>query len=418
MDFHAELQNMGRRAKAAARKLAATSTAKKNDALRAIGAEIRTQQDSINQANCQDLDQGEKNGLSSTLLDRLRLTPKRTDEMVAGLQQVAALPDPAGKIDFTRTLPNGLELSKVRVPIGVIGIIYESRPNVTVDAAALCLKAGNAVILRGGKEAINSNRALAAAIAGGCRRAGLDEAAVQLIPWTDRAAVNVLLKLDNYLDLIIPRGGEGLIRFVAENSTIPVIKHYKGVCHVYVDKAADEEMALAIVENAKCQRPGTCNAAETLLIHRDIAASFAPTIAARLSANGVELRGDEAFRQLVPEARPAAEDDWYEEYLELILAVRIVGSLEEAIEHIATYGSAHSDAIVSSDPAACEKFLAEVDSTSVYANASTRFTDGFQFGMGAEIGISTGRIHARGPMGLEELTIYKYVVRGNGQLRS
>ena len=417
MDLQAELTTMARRAKAAARQLALADWARKNQALEFIAAEIAARQAAIAAANQRDLEAGAQAGLSAALLDRLRLTPKRFTDLTDGLLQIIDLPDPVGREDWSRTLPNGLNLRKVRVPIGVILIIYESRPNVTVDAAALCLKAGNATILRGGKEAINSNLALAEAITAGCRRAGLDDAAVQLIPWTDRQVVNELLKLDQYIDLVMPRGGEGLIRSVAEHSRIPVIKHYKGVCHVYVDKDADAPLALKIVENAKCQRPATCNAAETLLIHQDIAASFAPLVAQVLLARGVELRGDDAFRQLVPQARPATEADWYAEYLDLILAVRIVPSLDEAIAHIAKYGSAHSDAIVSRDAAACEKFLHDVDSAAVYANASTRFTDGFEFGMGAEIGISTDRIHARGPMGLDELTIYKYVVRGSGQLR-
>ena len=351
------------------------------------------------------------------MIDRLTLTESRIEDMAKGLVMLAGLADPVGKVDANFIRPNGLSIEKTRVPIGVIGIIYESRPNVTVDAAGLCLKAGNAVILRGGKEAIHSNRKLAEIMRESGTEAGLPEDFVQLIQWTDREAVNYLLRLDSYINLIIPRGGEGLIRFTVENSTIPVIKHYKGVCHVYVDEAADIEMAKAIVINGKCQRPGVCNAVETLLIHKDIAEEFAPAIAEELKSKGVELRGDSKFCQLVPGTEAATEEDWYEEYLELILSVKVVEDIDEAITHIADYGSSHSDAIVTNDKMAAQKFKNEVDSAAVYVNASTRFTDGSMFGMGAEIGISTDRLHARGPMGLEELTTYKYVVSGTGQIR-
>ena len=418
IDLAAAMEEMGRRAKAAARKLALMDAEAKNACLLAIAKALETRQASILQANEKDLASGAEKGLSEALIDRLRLTPERIAGIGAGLREVAELPDPVGKVESSKTLPNGLLLQKVRVPIGVIGIIYESRPNVTVDAGALCLKAGNPVILRGGSEAIHSNRALADAMREGGDWAGMPAGAVQLIPWTDREAVRVLLTMNDYLDLVIPRGGEALVRFVATTATVPVIKHYKGVCQIYVDKAADIDMALAIVENAKCQRPGVCNAAETLLIHRDIAEEFAPKVAARLGAAGVELRGDESFRRLVPQALAASEDDWYEEYLDLILAVRVIDGIDEAIEHIATYGSGHSEAIVSADRAACDQFLHQVDSCAVYVNASTRFTDGGQFGMGAEIGISTDRLHARGPMGLEELTTYKFAVLGDGQIRA
>ena len=351
------------------------------------------------------------------MIDRLTLNEQRIADMAKGLVMLSGLPDPIGKVDSEFIRPNGLAIEKVRVPIGVIGIIYESRPNVTVDAAGLCLKAGNTVILRGGKEAIHSNRKLAEIMVNSGVEAGLPEGFVQLLPWTEREAVNYLLRLDQYISLMIPRGGEGLIRFTVENSTIPVIKHYKGVCHVYVDKAADLQMAKDIIINAKCQRPGVCNAVETVLIHRDIADEFCPQLGAELQKQNVEMRGDETFCKLVAGALPATEQDWYDEYLELTLAIRVVDDIDMAISHIDQYGSSHSDAIVSADKTAGQKFRNEVDSAAVYINASTRFTDGVMFGMGAEIGISTDRLHARGPMGLEELSTYKYVVNGKGQIR-
>ena len=417
IDFKSEVESLGKKSSMAARKLASLSTLRKNKALESISEAILENKEAIKEANRLDLADAEKNGLSSAMIDRLTLTESRIEDMAKGLVMLAGLADPVGKIDSEFIRPNGLSIEKTRVPIGVIGIIYESRPNVTVDAAGLCLKAGNAVILRGGKEAIHSNRRLADIMRQSGVEAGLPDDFVQLIPWTDREAVNHLLKLDSYINLIIPRGGESLIRFTVENSTIPVIKHYKGVCHVYVDAEADIDMAKDIVINGKCQRPGVCNAVETLLIHKDIAAEFAPLIAKELSDKGVELRGDSQFCQLVPNASLASEQDWFEEYLELILAIRIVDSIDDAITHIADYGSSHSDAIVTSDKMAAQKFKNEVDSSAVYVNASTRFTDGSMFGMGAEIGISTDRLHARGPMGLEELTTYKYVISGTGQIR-
>jgi glutamate-5-semialdehyde dehydrogenase len=338
--------------------------------------------------------------------------------MAKGLRVVAGLPDPVGKVDSTWLRPNGLEIRRVRVPIGVIAIIYESRPNVTVDAAGLCLKTGNAVFLRGGSESFESNQCLVRIMTEAGGSVGLPPGAVQMVPWTEREVVSQLLRLDQYIDLVIPRGGKGLIRTVVETATMPVIKHYEGVCHIYVDKAADPEMALRIIENAKCQRPATCNAVEKVLIHADIAAEFAPRLGRRLLERRVELRGDPAFCRLVSDAKPATDDDWYAEYLDLILTVGVVDSLEAAIAHITKYGSAHSDAIITANKAAAQQFTTEVDSAAVYVNASTRFTDGGQFGMGAEIGISTDRIHARGPMGLDELTIYKYIVQGNGQIRT
>jgi glutamate-5-semialdehyde dehydrogenase len=415
---HDELIEMGRQAKAAARKLALLQNNKKKRCLEAMAEAIMDRQKDLRTANAKDMEAGREKGLNNALLDRLELTPERIAGMAKGLQAVVGLEDPVGREESIWIRPNGLKIRKVRVPIGVIGIIYEARPNVTADAAGLCLKAGNAVFLRGGSEAIHSNRAIVEALHDGLRACEVPEAVVQLLPWTDRQAVDAMLRMDEYIDLIIPRGGEGLIRKVVETSTIPVIKHYKGVCHVYVDADADQDMALAIVENGKCQRPGVCNAVETVLIHKDIADEFAPRMARLLEEKGVELRGDAEFQRLVPGAKPATEQDWYEEYLDLILSVKIVDSLEAAVDHIATYGSNHSDAIVTESKKAASAFTDAVDSSAVYVNASTRFTDGGQFGMGAEIGISTDRIHARGPMGIDELTTYKYVVDGTGQIRT
>lgn len=417
MDYQAELTKIGQAARAAARHLALLTSAQKNACLLAIAQALEAQAAAIIAANAQDLAAGEAAGLSRPMLDRLQLDSKRLAGIVQAVREVAALPDPVGTVDRDFTRPNGLHITRVRVPLGVIGIIYESRPNVTVDAGVLCLKTGNAVILRGGKEAIHSNLALAAAMADGCRAAGVPGAAVTVLPWIAREAATAMVRLNQYINLIIPRGGTALISFIDEHATVPVIKHDKGLCSVYVDRAADLAMALDIIDNAKCHRPATCNAAETLLIHRDIAAAFAPQVAARLTAHGVEVRGDAAFCALVPGTKPATAQDWDTEYLELILAVRVVDSLEAAMAHIAQHGSAHSDTIVTQDAAAAERFLREVDSAAVYHNASTRFTDGGEFGMGAEIGISTNRLHARGPMGLEELTTYKYVVHGTGQVR-
>ena len=417
-DHQAELLELGRRAKTAARQLAQLSASQKNRCLEVIADRLMNEQERILTANAEDLENGRRKGLNAALLDRLKLTPARIGEMARGLRALVGLPDPIGRVDSSWLRPNGLEIRRVRVPIGVIAIIYEARPNVTVDAAGLCLKAGNAVVLRGGSEAIRSNLCLAAIMQAGLDAGGAPEGAVQMVPWTDRACVNQLLKLDRFVDLVIPRGGESLIRTVVENSTIPVIKHYKGVCHIYVDQAANQEMALAIIENAKCQRPGTCNAAEKVLMHRDIAAVFAPRVADLFRKRQVEMRGDPAFCRLVPDAKPATTEDWTTEYLDLIITVAVVDSLDAAIAHIAMHGSAHSDAIVTQDKDAAMRFTEQVDSAAVYVNASTRFTDGGQFGMGAEIGISTDRIHARGPMGLEELTSYKYIVLGNGQVRA
>lgn len=408
------LQAMGEKAVLASRRLAGMSTEEKNNCLLAMADAIEAESDYIKTENEKDLKAGEKNGLSSAMLDRLKLTDERIKAMADGLRHVTTLNDPVGNILTSLTRPNGLLIEKVSVPIGVIGIVYESRPNVTIDAAGLCLKAGNAVILRGGKEAINSNMALAHCIN---HSGAIPEGAVQLIPWTDREAVGKLLKMDSYIDLIIPRGGEGLIKAVVAQSTIPVIKHYKGICSMFVDADCDQKQAVDIVINAKCQRPGVCNAIENLLIHKDIAEEFAPKIARALLDNNVQIKGDEQFCRLVPESLPASENDWYEEYLDLIISVKIVNDVTEAVDFINTYGSRHSDAILTKNTNNAEKFLAEVDSSTVYVNASTRFTDGGEFGMGAEIGISTDKLHARGPMGLPELTTYKYIVRGNGQIR-
>ena len=413
MDLKQQIRLLAERSRDASRALARLDAEKKNALLRAVADGIEKSADRIQSANAKDLEAGKKAGLSSAMLDRLTLTDKRISEMAKGMREVAALPDPVGKTISEWTRPNGIRIQKVRVPIGVILIIYESRPNVTADAGCLCFKTGNAVILRGGSEAIHSNLAIAEAM----NVPGLPPNSITVVPTTDRAAIDELLQLDDLINLCIPRGGEGLIRAVAEKSRIPVIKHYKGVCHVYVDRDADFDMAERIVVNAKCQRPGVCNAIETLLIDQKIADQFLPRVAKALAEKKVELRGDERTRQLVPSAKPATEDDWYAEYLDLILAVRVINGVDEAVDHITKYGSAHSDAIVTGNKATAEKFLREVDSSSVFWNASTRLADGGQYGFGAEIGISTDKLHARGPMGLEELTSYKFVVVGDGQLR-
>ncbi|MFP4057710.1 MAG: glutamate-5-semialdehyde dehydrogenase [Candidatus Brocadiia bacterium] len=417
MELKATIRDLAARARAAARQVAAASSAAKDAALHAMAQAIEAQAASLQEANARDLAEGQEAGLSPALLDRLRLTDKRVAAMAEGLRQVAGLADPVGAVISGRVRPSGLRIHKVRVPLGVVVVIYESRPNVTADAAGLCLKAGNAVILRGGKEALRSNQAIWHALRSGLQGAGLPSDAIGLVETTDRQAIDVLITADDLVDLVVPRGGEGLIRRVAQGATVPVIKHYKGVCHVYVDAAADLAMAQRLCLNAKCQRPGVCNAMETLLVHRAIAPRFLPNMLEALGEAGVEVRGCEATRQIVPDVEPAGESDWYAEYLDLVLAVRVVESLDEAVEHIATYGSAHSDAIVTTDVRAADRFVQGVDSAAVYVNASTRFTDGFEFGMGAEIGISTDKLHARGPMGLEELTSYKYVVYGEGQIR-
>ncbi len=417
MDVKEQILKIGEDALAASRALAKLSTRKKNTILEAMAEELDSQRNAIQEENEKDLTAGKEAGLTSAMLDRLELTDARIDGMIKGLRDVAVLNDPVGSEISLWNRPNGLEIRKVRVPIGVIGIIFESRPNVTCDAAALCFKTSNAVILRGGKEAIHSNLSIAKAMQVGGAAKGMPANAIQLIPTTDREAVKVMCQMADYLDLIIPRGGEGLIKAVTEMSHVPVIKHYKGICHTYIDAEADLSMAWKIAENAKCHRPGVCNAMETLLVHKGIAEDFLPKMGEIFEARGVELRGDETVCKLIPSANPATEQDWHEEYLEMILAIRVVDDVDAAVAHINQYGSGHSDAIVTQDKAAEKTFLAEVDSSSVYINASTRFTDGAEFGMGAEIGISTDKLHARGPMGLEELTTYKFVIAGKGQIR-
>ena len=420
------MTELARQAKAASRELARFTTAQKNQCLLAMADALERHGPDIKEANLKDMTAAAQMGLSSAMLDRLKLDEKRISSMAKGLREVAALPDPVGRILDERVRPNGLRLRKVSTPIGVIVIIYESRPNVTADAASLCFKSGNATILRGGKEAIHSNQTIANVMLAAARKTSpaFPEHAIQVVPTTDREAIKELLSLTQYIDLCMPRGGEALIRAVAENSKVPVIKHYKGVCHVYVDAEADLKMAEEIVVNAKCQRPGVCNAIETLLIDRKVAPKFLPLIGRRLSEQKVELRVDDESEEILKSAqnslfdlKPATEDDWYAEYLDLILAVRVVDGVKGAIDHINRYGSAHSDSIVTRDEATAKQFLHEVDSATVYWNASTRFTDGGEFGMGAEIGISTDKIGARGPMGLDELTTYKWIGYGQGQVR-
>jgi glutamate-5-semialdehyde dehydrogenase len=417
ISIHDRIVAMGDRAVVASRKLLPLRAQKKNSILRAMADELEARQDAILVANALDMSGARASGVPAAMLDRLELTDARFAGMAHGLREVAQLKDPVGTKISHWIRPNGLDILKVRIPIGVIGIIYESRPNVTADAAGLCIKTSNAVILRGGKESINSNMAIAEALQAGGAKHGLPDDSVSLISTTDRDAVRELVRLVNKVDLVIPRGGENLINAVTSQALVPVIKHYKGVCHTYVDRSADLDSALAIVENAKCQRPGVCNAMETLIVHDEIAEKFLPMVAERLGGRGVEFRGDDAARRVVPEMNVASEEDWSEEYLDLILAVKVVSSLEEAIDHINRYGTRHSDAILGEDEAAQTVFLREVDAAAVYVNASTRFTDGSEFGMGAEIGISTDKLHARGPMGLEELTTYKYMVSGKGQIR-
>lgn len=408
---------MGDRARQAARSISRAETRSKDQALLAVANLIEADRQRIKAENSRDLEAGKERGLSAALLDRLTLTDSRIDSMAEGLRQIAALPDPVGQISEMNYRPSGIQVGKMRVPLGVIGIIYESRPNVTVDAAGLCLKSGNACILRGGSEAIHSNRVLAECIRAGLAQAELPLAAVQVVATTDRAAVGELLKLDRYVDVIVPRGGKGLIERIMAESRIPVIKHLDGVCHVYIDDRADLEKALDIAFNAKAQRFGVCNAMETLLVAEGIAAQVLPRLADRFQEAGVELRGCEKTRALLPAIQPASEQDWETEYLAPILAIRVVTGLDQAMDHIYRYGSGHTDAIVTEDYTRARRFLREVDSSSVMVNASTRFADGFEYGLGAEIGISTDKLHARGPVGLEGLTTQKFVVLGEGQIR-
>jgi glutamate-5-semialdehyde dehydrogenase len=417
-EIHDAVYAMGRRARRAAYGLAVLGAEEKNVILRAMAAELRDRSDAILAGNAKDLAAGADRGLSAAMLDRLRLDEARLEAVASGVEQVATLDDPVGEVLADWSRPNGIRIEQVRVPIGVIGIIYESRPNVTSDAAVLCLKSGNATILRGGSEAIHSNRAIAEALQAGGEKAGLPGGAIQLIPFTDRASVQVMAGMDKYLDLIIPRGGKGLIETVVSLARMPVIKHYDGICHVYVDPAADLEMAAGIVVDSKTQKPSVCNALETLLVHEAVAEEFLPRVAGRLRDRKVELRGCERTRAILGDQVVAAsEEDWDTEYLDYILAVRVLGSLEEAVEHINAHGSQHTDCIVTADGTAAERFMREVDSACVFHNVSTRFSDGEEFGFGAEIGISTDKLHARGPMALRELTSYQYRVRGDGQLK-
>lgn len=417
MDFMTELQEKGRQAKQAARKLASLSTCIKDQAMCAMADALEKQQADILAANAVDVENGKKKGLAPSLIDRLMLNEGRIQAMAEGLRQISALPDPIGEMLGAQRRPNGLEIGKVRVPLGVIGIIYEARPNVTVDAAGLCLKAGNAVLLRGGSEAIESNRVICKVIAQAAYQAGIPQGAIQMIETTDRQAVNAMLKLNQYLDVIIPRGGAGLIKTVVENSTVPVIETGTGVCHTFVDESANIDMAQKIAFNAKVSRPGVCNAMETLLVHKNIAATFLPGMLEEYHKAGVELRGCPATQGYHPFVKAAVEEDWGTEYLDYILSVKVVDSLEDALDHIACYSTRHSEAIVTENYNHARRFQQEVDAAAVYVNASTRFTDGFEFGYGAEIGISTQKLHARGPMGLVELTSIKYIIFGNGQIR-
>ncbi|MFH2125971.1 MAG: glutamate-5-semialdehyde dehydrogenase [Pseudomonadota bacterium] len=405
-------------ARQAARRLSVVPTGEKNQVLLSLAQALEQNAAALQQANAKDLEAGREAGLTGAMLDRLTLSDKVIASMAQGLRDVAALPDPVGEVTGMARRPNGLLVGRQRIPLGVIGFIYESRPNVTVDAAGLCLKSGNAVVLKGGKEAINSNLALAEIIDQVLAGSSVPQGAVRVIPTTDRAATSALLKQDELVDVIIPRGGEGLIRFVAENSSIPVLKHYKGVCHLYVDQSADHDMAVNIAVNAKCQRPGVCNALETMLVHAAEADEFLPKAARALMEQGVEIRGCPRTLELVPGAVPAVEEDWPAEFLDLILAVKVVDSMDEAMEHIARYGSQHTEAIVTRDYARSRQFINGVDSSLVVVNASTRFNDGGELGLGAEIGINTSKLHAFGPMGLTELTTTKFIAYGDGQVRS
>lgn len=418
MDIKNSVKIMAQNAQAASRQLARISSVAKNNALLQMADELLNNADHLIAENARDVNQAEKRGLSRAMIERLTLKKSTIESMAQGFREVAALPDPVGKITSMWRRPNGLLVGRMRIPLGVIGIIYESRPNVTADAAALCLKSGNAVILRGGSEAINSNLSICSLLQKVLIQNSFPEAAIQLIPITDREAVNEMLQLEEYIDLIIPRGGEDLIRAVVAQSKIPVIKHYKGVCHIFVDAHADMEMAVNICLNAKAQRPGVCNALETLLVHKDIAHEFLPMVAEKLKGVNVLLRGCPETGKILKDIEEATEADWYAEYLDLILAIRIVNSIDEAIAHIEKYGSLHTESIITSDYANSQRFLNEVNSSTVLVNASTRFSDGFELGLGAEIGISTTKLHAFGPMGLEELTTAKFIIYGNGQVRT
>jgi len=417
VDVKQYVSDKARKAKASSRRLANLSTEIKNNALFKMAAGLEQGAQKLIKENKKDLIAAETKGLSKAMIDRLTLNPDRIRTMAEGLREVAALPDPVGEVTRMWRRPNGMQVGRMRVPIGLIGIIYESRPNVTADSAALCMKSGNGVLLRGGTEAVHSNTAIVEVLSRAGAEAGIPDGAVSFIENPDRTCVMEMLKLNGVVDLIIPRGGEGLIRMVSENSTIPVIKHDKGICHVYVDCKADPEMASEICFNAKVQRPGTCNAMETMLVHKDLSSSFLPAMLDRFMKAGVEIRGCERTRALVPAVKAATDRDWDTEYNDLVLNVKVVDGMDDAMEHIAAHGSQHSEAIVTDDYASAMRFQREVDASAVFVNASTRLNDGFEFGLGAEIGISTTRIHARGPMGLEELTSTKFIVFGNGQIR-
>ena len=417
MDVGTYIHNVGRQARAAARAIALADTATKNRALKEMATAIERGRKQLIEANTRDLDEARRQNLDSAAVDRLTLTPKVIAAMADGLRQIAALPDPIGEISSLRKRPSGIKVAKMRVPIGVVAIIYESRPNVTADAAGLCIKSGNAAILRGGSEAIHSNQAIAACVHAGLKAAGLPETVVQVIETTDRAAVGELITMQDSVDVVVPRGGKSLIARLMRESRIPMIKHLHGVCHTYIDDKADLKKAIRVADNAKTQRLGTCNTMETLLVARGIAQKILPPLCKIYFRKGIELRGDDEARRIVPQMKAAVEEDWYTEYLDAILSVRVVAGVDEAMEHIATYGSQHTDAIVTEDKARAKRFLREVDSSSVMVNASTRFADGYEYGLGAEVGISTDKLHARGPVGLEGLTSLKWVVYGNGQIR-
>ncbi len=417
MDIQTYMHSVGRRARAASRLMAQADTLTKNRALEVMADALERSAAALIAANAKDVAAARERALDAALVDRLTLAPKTVAAMADGLRQIATLPDPIGEISGLKYRPTGIQVGQMRVPLGVVGIIYESRPNVTADAAGLCVKSGNAAILRGGSEAIHSNQAIAGCVHEGLRAAGLPENAVQVIETTDRSAVGELITMQDYVDVIVPRGGKGLIERLMRESRIPMIKHLDGVCHVYIDDRADFDKAMRIADNAKTQRLGTCNTMETLLVARAVAERILPALAKVYRDKGIELRGDEAARAVVADMKPATEDDWYTEYLGPILAVRVVDGLDQAIEHIATYGSQHTDAIVTEDYTRARRFLREVDSSSVMVNASTRFADGYEYGLGAEIGISTDKLHARGPVGLEGLTSLKYVVLGDGHIR-
>lgn len=411
------IRDMAERSVAASSKLAKAPPGSKDEALLKMSGDLIGKADLLISENKKDVEEALSKGLQPPLIDRLTLTPERIEKIAEGLRQVSSLKDPVGEVVRMWRRPNGLRVGRMRIPLGVIGIIYESRPNVTADAAGLCIKSGNSVILRGGSETLRSNRAIGEVLRDALRDSGLPEDAVQIIPVTDRSAVLEMLKLEELIDLIIPRGGEGLIRFVSENSRIPVLKHYKGVCHVFVDETANLDMAESICVNAKTQRPGVCNAMETMLVHKDIAHKFLPRVVKTLTDKGVEIRGCGRTREIVPEVGEASESDWYEEYLDLILSVRVVDGLEQAVDHIEKYGSMHTESIVTEGYSNSQAFINGVNSSTVMVNASTRFSDGFELGLGAEIGISTSKLHAFGPMGVEELTTTKFIIFGEGQIR-